>query len=213
MSLSTCQVMEYFLTQLGIGVFAISGVLSAARTRLDIVSITLVGLLTALGGGTLRDIILDLPVFWLSDLTYFWVAVGASCFAFVGIRFILKLPPRLISYLDAAGIALISVQVIEKTLASGYGPTVAVVMGIVTGIAGGLFRDMVTQRPTLLLSRELYATPILVGCVVYLGLMALMPQSQARLLAMAITFGLRSAIIRWQISIPLRLTLEIKDRP
>ncbi len=205
--------MEYFLTQLGIGVFAISGVLSAARTRLDIVSITLVGLLTALGGGTLRDIILDLPVFWLSDLTYFWVAVGASCFAFVGIRFILKLPPRLISYLDAAGIALISVQVIEKTLASGYGPTVAVVMGIVTGIAGGLFRDMVTQRPTLLLSRELYATPILVGCVVYLLLMALMSQAQARLLAMAIIFAQRSAIIHWQISIPLRLTLEIKPKP
>lgn len=204
--------MEYFLTQLGIGVFAISGVLSAASTRLDIVSIIAVGLLTALGGGTLRDMILDLPVFWLFDLTYFWVAVGASCLAFVGIRLILRLPPRLISYLDAAGIALISVQVIEKSLAFGYVPTVAVVMGIVTGIAGGLFRDMVTQRPTLLLSRELYATPILVGCVGYLVLMSLMPQTQARLLAMAIIFGLRSAIIRWQISIPLQLTLEIKNR-
>lgn len=103
--------MEYFLTQLGISVFAISGVLSAARTRLDLVSVIIVGLLTALGGGTLRDIILDLPVFWLLDLTYFWVAMGASCLTFVGIPLILKLPLRLISYLDAAGIALISVQV------------------------------------------------------------------------------------------------------
>lgn len=104
-------------------------------------------------------------------------------------------------------------QVIEKTLSSGYGETVAVVMGIVTGIAGGLFRDVVTQRPTLLLSRELYATPILVGCVVYLILLALMPQSQARLFAIATTFALRSAVIHWQIAMPLQLTLEIKHKP
>jgi uncharacterized membrane protein YeiH len=204
--------MEYFLTQVGIGVFAISGVLSAARTRLDIVSVIFVGLLTALGGGTLRDMILDLPVFWLLDLTYFWVAMGASCLTFVGIRFILRLPPRLISYLDAAGIALISVQVIEKTLDAGYFPTVAVVMGIVTGIAGGLLRDVVTQRPTLLLSRELYATPILVGCVVYLILIPLLPQPIDRLIAMVIIFALRAIIIHWQISIPLHLTLEIKQK-
>ena len=205
--------MEYFLTQLGISVFAISGVLSAARTRLDIFSITMVGLLTALGGGSLRGINIRIQVIWLTDLTNFWVAGGASCLTFAGIRFILKMPPRLISYLDAAGIALLSVQVIEKTLASGYGSTVAVVMGIITGIAGGLLRDVVTQRPTLLLSRELYATPILVGCIVYLILIPLMPQTIGRLLAMAIIFGLRALIIHRQISVPLRLTLQIRQGP
>jgi uncharacterized membrane protein YeiH len=204
--------MEYFLTQLGIGVFAITGVLSAAQQRLDIFSIVLVGLLTALGGGTLRDVILDLPVFWLSDLTYFWVAVGASCLTFVGIRYILKLPRRLLSYLDAMGVALVSVQVIEKTLGSGYPPTVAVVMGIVTGIAGGILRDVVTQHPTLLLSRELYATPILIGSVLYILLLPVVPGAMGRFLAMAVIFGLRAAAIRWQVFVPLRLTLKVNTR-
>jgi uncharacterized membrane protein YeiH len=204
--------MEYFLTQLGIGVFAITGVLSAAKQRLDIFSIVLVGLLTALGGGTLRDVILDLPVFWLSDLTYFWVAVGASCLTFVGIRYILKLPRRLLSYLDAMGVALVSVQVIEKTLGSDYPPTVAVVMGIVTGIAGGILRDVVTQHPTLLLSRELYATPILIGSVLYILLLPVVPGAMGRFLAMAVIFGLRAAAIRWQVFVPLRLTLKVNTR-
>jgi uncharacterized membrane protein YeiH len=205
--------MEYVLTQLGIAVFAISGVLSATHQRLDILSIVLVGLLTALGGGTVRDMILDLPVFWVEDLVYFWVAVGASFLTFVGIRLILKLPPRLLSYLDAAGVALLSVQVIEKTLTSGYPSTVAVAMGILTGIAGGMFRDVVTQRPTLLLSRELYATPILMGCVIYLMLLWFMPQSISRYLAMAIIFTLRAVIIHWNIYMPLRLTLEVRPKP
>jgi uncharacterized membrane protein YeiH len=204
--------MEYFLTQLGIGVFAITGVLSAAKQRLDIFSIVLVGLLTALGGGTLRDVILDLPVFWLADLTYFWVAVGASCLTFVGIRYILKLPRRLLSYLDAMGVALVSVQVIEKTLGSDYPPTVAVVMGIVTGIAGGILRDVVTQHPTLLLSRELYATPILIGSVLYILLLPVVPGAMGRFLAMAVIFGLRAAAIRWQVFVPLRLTLKVNTR-
>ncbi|KAB1989639.1 trimeric intracellular cation channel family protein, partial [Haemophilus parainfluenzae] len=87
-------------------VFAISGVLSAIRQRLDIFSIVVVGLLTALGGGTLRDTILDIRVFWMVDLRYFWIAFVASCLTFVGIRLILKIPRNLLAYLDAIGIAL-----------------------------------------------------------------------------------------------------------
>lgn len=204
--------MEYFLTQLGIAVFAISGVLSAAHQRLDIFSIVLVGLIAALGGGTLRDVILDLPVFWLLDLTSFWVAVGASFLTFVGIRYILKLPQRLLSYLDAMGIALLAIQVIEKTLASGYPPTVAVVMGIMSSIAGGVFRDVVTQRPTLLLSRELYATPILFGSILYLVLMPFIAAPYCRTIAMTVIFTLRAMAIYWEMAVPLQLTLKIREK-
>ncbi|TVP66203.1 MAG: trimeric intracellular cation channel family protein [Leptolyngbya sp. LCM1.Bin17] len=198
--------MEYFLAQVGIAVFAVSGVLSAVRQRLDIFSIVVVGLLTAIGGGTLRDLILNVPVFWLEDLTGFWVAVGASFMTFVGIRLILKLPLRLLAYLDAIGIALFSVQAIDKTLALGYPAAVAIVMGLITSIAGGIARDVVTHRPTMLLSRELYATPILLGAMLYV---LLSPYPGSRPVAMAVIFTIRAAAIRWQLFLPLRLTLQV----
>ncbi|WP_035986893.1 trimeric intracellular cation channel family protein [Leptolyngbya sp. KIOST-1] len=201
--------MEYVLAQVGVAVFAISGVLSATRQRLDIFSIVVVGLLTAIGGGTLRDVILDVPVFWLEDLTAFWVAIAASAMTFVGIRFILKLPLRLLSYLDAMGVALFAVQAIDKTLAIGHPAAVAVVMGLITSIAGGIIRDVVTHRPTLLLSRELYATPIVLGGILYVVLLPAMASPLCRLLAMAIIFGVRAIAIRWQLFLPLRLTLKI----
>lgn len=201
--------MEYVLAQAGLVVFAVSGVLSAARQRLDIFSIVVVGLLTALGGGTLRDIILDVPVFWLHDLTAFWIALGASFATFIGIRLILKVPQRLLSYLDAMGVALFAVQAIDKTLLFGYPAAVAVVMGLITSIAGGIMRDVVTNRPTLLLSRELYATPIMLGGILYVVLMSRLPSPLCRLVAMGLIFSLRAIAIRWQLFLPLRLTLKI----
>jgi uncharacterized membrane protein YeiH len=201
--------MEYLLAQVGVVVFAVSGVLSATQQRLDIFSIVVVGLLTAIGGGTLRDVILDVPVFWLQDLTSFWVALGASFATFVGIRLILQIPRRLLSYLDAMGVALFAVQAIDKTLAFGHPAAVAVVMGLITSIAGGILRDVVTHRPTLLLSRELYATPIVLGGIAYVGLLRLIPSPLARLVAMGMMFGLRAIAIRWQLFLPLRLTLKV----
>ena len=201
--------MEYLLAQVGVAAFAISGVLSAARQRLDIFSIVVVGLLTAIGGGTLRDVILDVPVFWLTDLTAFWVALGASFATFLGIRLILKMPLRLLSYLDAMGVALFAVQAIDKALALGHSAAVAVVMGLVTAIAGGIIRDVVTHRPTLLLSRELYATPIVLGGLLYVVMLRVMPSPLGRLMAMGVIFGMRAIAIRWQLFLPLRLTLKI----
>jgi uncharacterized membrane protein YeiH len=201
--------MEYTFAQVGVAVFAVSGVLSAAQQRLDIFSIVVVGLLTAIGGGTLRDVILDVPVFWLEDLTAFWVALGASFATFIGIRFILRLPLRLLSYLDAMGVALFAVQAIDKTLGLGHSAAVAVVMGLVTSIAGGIIRDVVTHRPTLLLSRELYATPIVLGGMLYVGLLRWVPSPLCRLVAMGVIFGMRAIAIRWQLFLPLRLTLKI----
>jgi len=201
--------MEYTLAQVGAAVFAVSGVLSAAQQRLDIFSVVVVGLLTAIGGGTLRDVILDVPVFWLLDLTTFWVALGASFATFLGFRFLLKLPPRILAYLDAMGVALFSVQAIDKTLSLGHPAAVAVVMGLITSIAGGILRDVVTHRPTMLLSRELYATPIVLGGILYVLLLRAIPSPWGRLMAMGLIFGIRATAIRWQLFLPLRLTLKV----
>ena len=205
--------MEYALAQVGVAVFAISGVLSAARQRLDIFSVVVVGLLTAIGGGTLRDVILDVPVFWLVDLTAFWIALGASFATFLGFRFLLKLPPRLLAYLDAMGVALFSIQAIDKTLSLDHPATVAVVMGLITSIAGGILRDVVTHRPTMLLLRELYATPIVFGGILYVLLLQVIPSPLGRSVAMGLIFGLRAVAIRWQLFLPLRLTLKVDPHP
>jgi len=202
---------EYTLSQVATAVFAITGVLSAARQRLDILSVMVVGLLTALGGGTLRDTMLDAQVFWLRDLTYFWVALAASCLAFGGARLMTQLPKGLLAYLDGVGIALFSIQAIDKTIFLGYPATVGVVMGVVTSVAGGVIRDVVTSRPTMLLSRELYATAIVVGGILYVGVLFTVADPYGRLLAMGLIFGLRAMAIRWQLFLPLRLTLKLEQ--
>lgn len=84
-----------------------------------------------------------------------------------------------------------------------------VVVGLVTAIAGGIIRDVVTHRPTLLLSRELYATPIVLGGLLYVVMLRVMPSPLGRLMAMGVIFGMRAIAIRWQLFLPLRLTLKI----
>ena len=192
-----------------VAIFALTGALVASRSQLDIVGFIFIACLTAVGGGTLRDVILDVPVFWLLDLTTFWVALGASFATFLGFRFLLKLPPRILAYLDAMGVALFSVQAIDKTLSLGHPAAVAVVMGLITSIAGGILRNVVTHRPTMLLSRELYATPIVLGGILYVLLLRAIPSPWGRLMAMGLIFGIRATAIRWQLFLPLRLTLKV----
>ena len=99
------------------------------------------------------------------------MALAASFIAFLFIaRFSVQ---KLLLYLDAVGVALFTIQAIDKVLGLGYAPVIAVIMGIITGIGGGLVRDIMTDRPTLLMTRDLYATPILLGSLVYLVLLTL----------------------------------------
>ena len=159
--------MIYFLGLLGIAAFSITGVIAAGRRGMDIFSIVLLGVVTALGGGTLRDMILVQPqVFWIADLSYLWVAIGASILAFFGIRLFTYLYPLLL-YIDAFGLALFTVLAIEKTLLLGFVPTVAIIMGLITGITGGMVRDILTGRMPLLLGKEFYATPALIGAILF----------------------------------------------
>ena len=195
--------MIYTLGLIGIAAFAITGVMAAGKKGMDILSITLLGVVTALGGGTLRDIILDTnPIFWVADLFYLWVSVSASIMTFFLVRFVNHVL-HLLLFIDAFGLSLFTILATEKTLMLGFSNPVAVLMGVVTGIAGGMIRDILTGRMPLLLGKEFYATPALLGAAVFTILYSHFPMHEFnRLYAIGVVFILRASAIQWGLYYP-----------
>lgn len=191
----------------GAAVFAVTGVLAAARQNMDVLSFIIIGVVTATGGGTLRDLMLDQPLFWLSEPQYLYVSAGAAVATFFfEQRFRATL--RGFLYLDAIATAVYTVLSTEKTLELGYGPGIAVVMGVITGIGGGIIRDLLTGQETILMRRELYMTPILLGGTLYIVLRGsgLLEASPAAWLAIGAIAAIRLAAIRWGWAFPSWLT-------
>ena len=147
--------------------FALNGALTAIRVaHLDIIGVVTLGMVTALGGGIVRDIIVDyLPPATFGDWRYLAVAAAGSLIAFLlGRRLEWLLAP--ITVLDAAGLSLFAVTGASKALVLGLGPAQAVILGAVTGVGGGTIRDVLTQRIPTVLRSELYAIPALAGATV-----------------------------------------------
>jgi uncharacterized membrane protein YeiH len=196
----------YGVQMLGNAIFAVTGVLAVNRRGLDVFGGVVLGTVTAVGGGTIRDLVVGVPVFWLADPNYLLVAIAASMAAFFAARHIAG-GLQLLLYLDAAGVALVGVQATEKVLGLGHVAAVAVSMGVLTGIGGGLLRDVLASRPTLLMSREIYATPIMIGCLLYVGLrQTSLAPAVAVGIAVAVIFAARAAAIRWHVNMPGWLT-------
>jgi len=206
--LTAIQNLGGWITLTAIAVFAITGVLAGLRKGADIFSLLVFGMVTALGGGTIRDMILNVPVFWVDELVFVWVAAGASLLAFFVYRMFSQVY-QVQLYLDAIGVALFTIQAIDKVLNLGHPPLIAVIMGVITGIGGGLIRDILTDRPTLLMRRDLYATPILLGSIVYIALLHFVPDFVfSWLAAMIFIFGLRASAIYWDLTMPGWLTTK-----
>ncbi len=160
------QLMDY----LGVAVFAVSGVLAAGRKHLDWFGVLVIATVTAIGGGTLRDLLIDRPVFWLGDTGYLWAIFAATLTTLLVVRF-REIPLRALLVADALGLALFAISGARIAEAAGYGGIVAVILGTMTGVAGGVFRDMLlAEIPLLLRDGEIYATAAILGIVVYLVL-------------------------------------------
>lgn len=196
----------YYLEMLGTAVFAITGVLAVNRRGLDILGAVVLGIVTALGGGTVRDLIIGVPPFWISDFNYVWSALAGALAAFwIGSAF--RNNYRVLLYLDAVGAALFAVSAADKVLQLPLSGPVAVTMGVLTGIGGGLIRDVLAGRQTLLMSREIYATPILIGCVAFVAIRSSVPGFHyAALVAFMIIFGVRALAIYRHLEMPVWLT-------
>jgi uncharacterized membrane protein YeiH len=199
---------HYLVEIAGSAVFAISGVLAVTRRGLDVVGAVMLGIVTAIGGGTLRDLIVGVRPFWIADFNYVWAACAGALLAFwIGWLFHRRLNEVL--YLDALGAALFAVAAANKVLALGISAPVAVTMAVLTGIGGGLIRDVLAGRQTLLMSRDIYATPILAGCILFVTLRTAAPQfPYADLAGIATIFGFRAVAIHQHLQMPLWLTVS-----
>ena len=196
--------------------FAVTAVLAVADRGVDIFGTTVLGVITAVGGGTVRDVILDVPVFWAVELSYIWAALGASLVAFAA-RAVLsqKAIYGLMLHLDGFGAALFGIQAAGKVWDLGFGlPIAPVILGVVTAIGGGLVRDVLAGRQTLLMSRELYAIPVMFGCIAFVLILDFLPEYRAvgAIACIAFVSGLRSAAIRWRLTVPDRLTTRPRGR-
>lgn len=195
--------MQYLLEHLGTTVSAISGVLAGRGKEVDLFGVIVLALVTAVGGGTLRDLILDLRPFWVADP---WFVINASVSAlliFVVVRFH-QLPLRLLLIADAAGLALFTVVGVEKALAANVAPTIAVVMGVMTGVAGGIIRDVLTGEVPMVFRRQiyLYATASFCGALVFIGLHDWLENPALRLTAAGTTLVLRLLAMQWRLRLP-----------
>ncbi len=193
----------YLFDLAGTAVFAVSGSLAAGKRRMDLFGVAVLAVVTALGGGTIRDVILGAhPVFWVTDPVYIIVAVAASLFTF-SIARTHALPSNILAIADAVGLAVFTVIGTQKALAFHVPGLVAVIMGIMTGVAGGIIRDLLSGQIPLVLSKEIYATASLCGGAAYV-LLSLASGNKAliALLSIAVTLGLRLAAIRWKLSLP-----------
>lgn len=185
----------------GLSVFAVSGALVAARKRLDIIAACFFAVVAATGGGTLRDILIDAPVFWMRDATALIICLAVA----VAVWLVpLRLwPVRALDWFDAAGLAAYAVYGAGKALSFGIGPLPAAAMGIVTACMGGVIRDVVADEPSILLRPELYVTAALLAASLFVGLVtAGVPVTWASLAGAAAGFALRGAAIKWGLALP-----------
>ena len=199
----------HLLDLFGVAVFAVSGALAGGRKRMDIFGVVVLGLVTALGGGTLRDALLDSgPVFWIQAPHYLLVAVSFSLLTFVAVR-VLTLPRRGLIISDAFGLAVFTAVGTAKGLSVSDSHSVAMVMGVMTGAAGGMIRDVLSAEVPLVLRREIYATAALCGAFVYVVTARIGMSPLACLAAsVAATLSIRLAAIHWRLSLPVFQSLE-----
>jgi uncharacterized membrane protein YeiH len=196
----------YYFEMLGTAVFAITGVLAVTRRGLDMFGALTLGIVTAIGGGTVRDLLIREPIFWFQDVNYIWMAVAGALLAFWGSR-LLRTTANLLLYLDGLGAALFGISAANKVLVLNLAGPIAVMMGVLTGIGGGLLRDVLAGRPTLLMSREIYATPILLGCIVFVVLRhEAVNFATAGLIGFSVIYGLRALAIHFHLEMPVWLT-------
>ena len=163
------QTFIFIMDIMGVIVFAASGALVASRKAMDIVGFGLMASLTGVGGGTLRDLLLDRPVFWISDPLPVWICLGIATLIFFSAHIIQRRYVVLL-WADAIGIALYGVMGAELARQSGAGPLVAIVMGMMTASFGGLIRDVICNETPLILGKEVYATAAALAAAVHIGL-------------------------------------------
>lgn len=193
-------------------VFAVSGSLVASRKGMDVMGFMWLAVITGVGGGTVRDLILGVPVFWVQNPVH----VSACLVTAVAMHFVaprVESRYRTLLWFDAFGLALVTVAGTVKALDVGAPALVAIAMGAVSGTVGGMIRDTLGHVPSVLLRHEIYVTASVLGACAYAGLDALgLGRLPAMLVAFMVTFGVRGAAIRFGWSLPVFRESTTRER-
>ena len=185
----------------GVAVFAATGALAAAREKHDLVTFAFFAAITGVGGGTLRDLLLGVPVFWVQDWRYIAVCLAAAVAVWL-----LGARPwrfRLLLWLDALGLGAYGVMGAAKAEAADVAPLICIVMGALTACFGGVVRDLLAGQPSILLRREITVSAALLAATLYVVLQAVgIPPWPAAIVAATTGFGLRAGALAWGWSLP-----------
>ena len=187
----------------GVAVFAVSGALAAGRKELDLLGVVVIATVTAIGGGTIRDVLLDRPVFWIAQAGYLYVILGAAVGTVAWTR---RFPPpdRALAVADALGLAFFTISGAQIAEGLEHSGIVVVVMGTLTGVAGGALRDLLTgEIPMILRKGQIYATAAIAGATLYLVLQSFTDRALASVAGMACIAAIRLGAIAWNWTLPV----------
>ena len=197
---------------IGTFAFAISGIRLAAAKNFDWFGAYVVGFVTAVGGGTLRDVMLDMTPFWMEHVSYVVITALALVFVIIFRRHVVRLDNTFFIF-DAVGIALFTVVGVEKSISAGFPVWVNIIMGTITGAAGGMFRDIFINEVPLIFRKDIYAMACLAGgAVYYLCLWTGLPTVATEIVAALSVFLIRVLSVRFGISLPSLKSIEQDGR-
>ncbi len=193
----------YWADLAGVAVFAVSGALAGGRKGLDLLGVFVVAALTAVGGGTTRDLLLDRhPIFWIADTSYLWAILVATAATFTYTHIWVATRKALL-IADALGLAFFAIGGAQIAQRAGTSPLIAILMGTITGVAGGVIRDLLTAEiPLILRPGRLYATAAIAGAVVFLVTQRVSPLL-APWIGMVVAALIRLLAIRYELRLPV----------
>ncbi len=197
--------LSQILDLIGVGVFAVSGALAAGRKSLDLMGVVVIAIAASIGGGTLRDLLLNRhPVFWIANPSYLIVIVVCALLTVAWTRWF-RPPNQSLQYADALGLAFFTISGAQIAETLNFAPIIVIVMGTITGVVGGVLRDVLCAEIPMILRRgNIYATAAIAGAAFYLAMNALgLPRPLPSVLGMSMIAGLRLAAIRWNLQLPV----------
>jgi uncharacterized membrane protein YeiH len=198
------QTIFYILDLIGVSVFAISGALVAGRVGMDFLGVFIIASVTAIGGGTLRDLLLNRhPIFWIKNPVYLIVIAASAAFTIIYVQ-IFPPPDDSLLIADALGLALFALSGAQIAENAKLSPIIVVLTGTMTGCAGGVIRDVLCMQIPLILQRDIYASAAIAGIVLYLVLQAIgVNRSWAFAIGLGTVVALRMVGIIWNIQLPV----------
>jgi len=194
-----------YLDYFGTIIFAMSGCLVAARKQSDILAFILLGLVTAVGGGTLRDLLIGrTPVFWLTNEIYILLCIGTAFVMFIGLHHIQRIRhyKSLLLWSDAIGISTFTIIGTHIAMQSGAGVMPSILLGVSTACFGGILRDILSNEVTLIFRNDIYMTACIVGSCTYIALVTMGLSSIAIPLSFLACLTLRGLAIRYKLQLP-----------